>query len=465
VNNSFKELVLSMPHSDEIFDRLNTVENKTGLRSNEALTKYQWMRLWEKGLPASEAAALLNNDLDEGQVELVLRTEKRGSVLSSLFRKDLLSAEQQVRAVSSASGSSFAALVMATPFFKEECLFEAAKFLDGLDKLEWMLANADSYKEQEIFDVLMEVAGKKLPIREIKSFNRLVSKAFAVRPGLLDQVFSTGSIPGLLKTSIASSRWLVSLKNQEVLRDGFGSDDEFAALAFVANPVVDDSVIEPLATHASEKVKAAVLRRKKYPAQRVSEPFESVSDKDTLERLLRRCLPNQYRFEGRPSDLTALALNDNVDQESAQKIFEALRYADSATVPAKSINDARSHLAKRLNLTCPDPVKETGFWNDKPVFSVSSMIPRVWTLSPHNRPWSDDYIDKAHESAQTNPRFNQIPGSSLEVLTYMPRSEVHVYLYHELGNIPNRWELMLNLSKSHLGSLEKLIMAAKRLAR
>jgi hypothetical protein len=44
------------------------------------------------------------------------------------------------------------------------------------------------------------------------------------------------------------------------------------------------------------------------------------------------------------------------------------------------------------------------------------------------------------------------------------KRHAHVYLVHHLRNDPKKWEIALNLSVTHRGSLAKLISATKRLA-
>lgn len=464
MNNPFQELVLSLPLTEEVFDKLATAENRPLLRASTALSKRQWFCLWEKNLPSDQAALMVGHDLDADQAKIVIEDERRGSVLLLLFHRPILDKDQQELVLRRAKGSTFPALVMRTDHLDPSLLSVAAERLTGVERLEWIAGNLGTFDDESAFAAVIDAVSEDISIRDMRSLNRSVGKIIATRPGLVSRLASQVPVPTQLRTALASSRHLVKESDQANLFADL-EDSKFAALAFVANPVAHESLVRNLATHDSPEVRVAAKKRLEPDFHRVDTPFESVSDPSTFARLLRRCLPSTFRPEGRPVDLAALALNDLLDLDSARKVFDLLEFCDLSSAPVASVNEALSHLAKRLGIEPPPPRTEPGFW-------VASTSPRwpyrplryEWVLSPKDRPWSG--VDTAALLAEYPLDFDRtLAQRTLANVVYADRVGLHLYLVHSLGLDPVRWELLLGLSKTHLGSLETLVKAARTLAR
>lgn len=458
MNESFKDSVLSFPLTDDVFDRVATIEHRPGLRMNKHLTKHQWNTLWEPNLPAAEAASMLDRVLDAEQIDTVLSSEKRGTVLIALFRRDMCTEAQQRVAITNAKGSTFPAMVMQTSTLHPNLLSLAAERLEGVEKLEWCAAYAGLHTEDELFDVLTS-AVSDVSIREMKSFNRLVGKIITASPGLIERIFALDPFPSALKTVLAGSRFTDRLEWQERIFAA-GEDDEFAGLALSANPVAYESVLRTLCDHSAQRVRAAAAKRFDTTFRRVAEAFETVSDADDLNWLLRRALPNQYRPDGRITDLVALALNPNIDLITVEKIDDALDGVPPGAVPATTLNTARAVLADRLSRPAPEPSVESGFWTARS--HPYRTEPMHWILDPAARPW--DGIDTEVLLAEHSHLAN-VGSVEMYRAVYLEPKLLHLYLVHELGNHPHRWEMLLSLAKTHHGKLSKLIMATKRLTR
>lgn len=461
MNNPFHELVLTMPLTEEVFDKVNTAANRSALRSSTTLSKRQWLLLWEKNLPVHEACQLLEYDLDAEQLETVLTTERRSSPLLCLLRRQVLDKDTQLRITQLAKGDSFATHALQTGRLHEEVIPVMADRLKGVDRLEWIACNHATHDDDAVYDAVVEATDKKLPLRDMRSLNQSIGKIISLRPGLVSRLVSMDPLPAQLRTPLASSRFLTEEADQvKVFADP--EDSKFAALAFVANPVACESVVSTLASHEASEVRQAVAKRLNNGFKRVSLPYEQISDPDEVAWVLRRSLPSAFRLEGRPADLAALALNDNLSLEDANTVFEALSRSSLDMVTAAQLNAARAHLAKRLERLEPETVEESGFWN-RPV--LSSHYPQLrydWVLSPTVRPWSDIDVASLVDSYPTT--LSQLENYSLAQSSYGDRVGLHLWLVHRIGLEPAQWELLLNLSKSHLGSLGKLIMAVKRLS-
>lgn len=461
MNNPFHELVLTLPLTEEVFDKVNTAANRTALRASTTLSKRQWLLLWEKNLPIHEACQLLEYDLDAEQLETVLDTERRSSALLCLLRRQILDKDTQMRIARQAKGDSFASHALQTGRLDEEVVLTLADRLKGVDRLEWIACNHETYDDDAMFDSVVESTGGKLPLRDMRSLNQSVGKMISLRPGLVSRLASLDPLPSQLRTSLASSRFLTEEEDQvKVFADL--EDSKFAALAFVANPVACESVVSSLASHGSSEVRQAVVKRLAKGFKRISQPYEQLSDPDEIAWVLRRSLPSAFRSEGRPADLCALALNDNLSLEDALVVFESLSRCSLDTVTAVQLNAARVHLAERLERLAPEPVEESGFWNQDLVIHRYPQLRYDWVLSPTLRPWSG--VDVASLVDAYPVSLHQIEAYSLAQISYGDRVGLHLWLVHRLGLDPTQWELLLNLSKSHLGSLGKLIMAVKRLS-
>jgi len=465
MNNNFQELVLSLPLTEEVFDKLATAENRPALRANTALSRRQWFVLWEKDLPADQAAQMLDHDLDREQVETVLASERRGTVLLSLFRRPLLDKEQQERALAAAKGSTFAPMVMQTKHLDPALRSVAAERLVGTDRLEWIAVHQSEYDDDAAFEAITETVASKLPLRDLRTLNQTLGKIIASRPGLVHRLASQDPVPAQLRTALASSRLLLEESDQmNLFADR--EDSKFAALAFVANPVAYEAPVRSLIDHEEPEVRNAVRKRLDQKTfERVSLPYDQVEDPAQLQRLLRRCLPGIYRSEGRPADLAVLALNDRIELDDARKVFDTLSFVSLDTVSASMLNTALAHLAQRLGAQAPDQRFDGGFWDREDVSCRAYQSEHfAWMLSPHDRPWEG--VDFA-ALVQTHPvdLDKRIGASTLAHVVYEDRVGLHLWLVHTLGLNPVHWEMMLNLSKTHLGSLATLTKAAKRLTR
>lgn len=462
---SFSDLVLSMPLTDEMFDRLCTIKNRAHLYQNRALTKYQWSKLWHPKLSATDASWLVERPLDAEQVEQVLSTERRSGVLLVLFRRGLLSAEQQRQVISTTTSSTLLTQVMPMPTFAKEHLPLAASRLTGRDRLEWCAAHGPAdVDDTEMLAALTTLAATEHHPREMRSLNALASKVCNARPNLVTDMVDDQAIRALFSTPLAGSRHLLDVAVQTLLVGDPSTTEEYTALAFVANPVADRSLVESFTTHSSERVRAAARSRLEKSTASIAVGYESVVDPEQLAWLLRRALPNQYRIYGRPGDLVALAMNPNLTTDDARKVFVALRDTPAQEVRAEQMDEARTHLASRLGIEAPQAQLELGFWIADPHRYEYREVSEQWLVDPTRRPWTPGEIEEAYTLSDEWTR-SKILNSDLAVLCYNNHTVVHVVCLQYLGTDPGKWEMAVNLSHTHRGSLEKLLRAASLLTR
>jgi hypothetical protein len=461
-----KSMVLGFPLTDEVFEVLNTAANKSELYQNQYLTECQWDALWVPKLSAADASWLTDNDLTADQVERVLSTERRASVLYGLFHRPMLTAAQQAHVLSRCTGTNFVRSLLKSPYFDRSNLALAARHFRGVERLEWFAAqDASTVSDDEIVQAIIEYGtdDDRVP-RDIRSFGQVFTKLVTARPSVFEALFALEELPSVAVVQIAGSRLLTSKEMQEKLIGDGTNVLEFAILAFVANPVARPELVELFASSTDSRVTSAVENRKKYHSDPVTEPFDKITDKDQIDWVLRRSKPSSYRTAGRPCDLVVLAMNDALNADEANEVYKALSQAGTREVPAARLNAALDHLRTRLGLEPGPHQVETGFW-DEPCDQYTSSFRghTTWVLDASNRPWTDEAIEAA---------YAEIPSHSMSCFTErdllawnLDRRQAHVYLVYHLRNDPSKWEMVLNLSATHRGSLAKLISAAKRLAR
>jgi hypothetical protein len=478
MTQTLTEIVCGFPLSDPVFDKLHTAANRQMLCRNEFLTPRQWEQLWSADLAAEDAAWMVSRALTPAQIDRVTAVERRSSVLLSMGRYNDLDEQTLLRMVDRVASSTFAVQVMSFPGATEAVRTAAAAHLTGAPRLQWVAAHTDGVAPDVLAAEILSAAEAmvsttkknesskpELALRHLRTFNDAVTKCLAADPSVLDLLVQPGSVPLALRTILAGSRHLHAAAQHAVL-DDFDTVEEFTALAFVANPVADREIVAHFTAESFPyRVRAAAKKRLDDTAPAVSESYETVSDPAVLTKLLRRALPNQYRTDGRTQDLVALAHNPALSDDAAASVAAALETAVPRTVPATHLDSARTHLATRRNETPPPPCAEIGFWSETaPPFQTYQQPPTALHLDPNQRPSPPEAVEAAmaHLAPRSLAVFKEY---DLTMAAYESRADLHTFVVAALGDDATRWEMLIALSKTHRGSLEKLLSATRRLVR
>ena len=476
----FAHNILTMPLEDAVFAELNTAENREVLRTSRVLTPAQWDALWEKNLPARLAGNLVDYDLTQAQFDRVLKDEKRGSVLVSQFARPHLTSQQQLEILTSAKGSQYVYQALASGRFDPQHLDAAAVHFRGSARLEWLsFSNSPSTTDAVVFEALVQCTTPEgcRHVRDTLGFYNDTIRILAERSQVLAQVMQLDPFPQMLRTPLAGSRLIAPRAYQERLADLLAADTgELDLLAFVANPVVHVDLVNRFANHSSELVQKTIARRLSSRGD-LSLPgsFDTLEDPNHIEWVLRRALPTERRPTGRPHDLVLLAKNPHMVRVQAMRLHATLRkvvkdlndghYTQS--VRDSAVNDAFALLKERFNLPVPATAHQEHFWqrlmNGKSSFYGYTFPGPDWVLNPARRPWTRTDVDAAY-AAIPPAAMTAIQEGDLTAWT-LPVVYAHAYMVKELGSDPKRWQMVLALSSTHLGSLAKLVSAAKRLVR
>ena len=467
--SAVKALVLSFPLTNDVFDQLNTKENKPYLHRNEYLTEHQWDELWEKNLPSDPAAHLARCVRTQDQVDRVLTQEKRGSVLVELFHGPHLSEDQQEKILLTARGSSYVYSALRSKFFYRDNLLEiASRHFRGSERLEWCaVVDQTVVSDDDALKALIDCNTPKgrRHIRNVSEFNVRVHKLFEARPQLVDALFALDVLPDIYSVQLASSRFIAPREYQERMTADPAGMFYYEACAFIANPVVHIDLLEKFMNHENEAVRKAVHNRLTFHNDTITVPYDQISDDSQIEWVVNRILPNKHRPDGKPCELVVFGRNEHISIGLAERLYKALLKTSEYAVPVATLNATLDHLESRLGLQRSARKAERGFWDDmlQPAPSWWVALPQIeMLLDPQARPWTDEQIEAA---------YSKIPAENLQNFeTEKPiqwwRSEglVHAYCIYHLGNDPIRWELLANLAENHTGTLAQLVLAAKRLA-
>jgi hypothetical protein len=469
-----------MPLEDAVFAELNTAKNREVLRTSRVLTPAQWDALWEKNLPARIASNLVDYDLTPAQFDLVLKDEKRGSVLVSQFARPHLTSQQQLEILTYAKGSQYVYQALASGRFDPQHLDAAAEHFRGIARLEWLsFSNSISATDSTVFEALVYCTTPEgyRHARDTMGFYNTAIRILEERNKVLTLVMQLDPFPQMLRIPLAGSRLIAPRAYQERLADLLAvGNGELDLLAFIANPVVHVDLVTRFTNHSSELVQKTIARRlASHGDLSLPSSFDTLEDPNHIEWVLRRALPTERRPTGRPHDLVLLAKNPHMVRVQATRLHATLRkvikdlndgnYIQS--VRDSSVNDAFALLKERFNLPVPATAKQKHFWeelmNSKNRFYGHTFPGSEWLLDPTRRPWSRTDVDAAY-AAITPAAMTAIQDGDLTVWR-LPTVEAHAYMVHEFGSDPKRWQMAIALSATHLGSLAKLTSVAKRLAR
>lgn len=455
---SFKQIILRhAPLTDPVFDRLNASTNRTHLCQNKHLTTRQWYALWREKLPAEQAVTLVTRPLDTDQCDLVLATEHRSSVIGALLTCNELNVNQCDVLLQHKPGGSVVRALMRATYLDDATRARVAQYLTGVDRLDWCVNSGVSNETETLAAIQMCDSVKS----EMWRRSQLVTKALYTFPNIVNALFDLDELPESAQVALAGSHLVVDEAKQYRLAS---CDNEFVALALVANPVLHDAVLDAV-THESPKVATAVRNRKGRTTARIATSFASVDDPEQLNWLLRRSLPSSFKPDGRQNDLVAIALNPNLSPEDARRVFESI--GGTMSVPAKAVNAALTYLADQLS--CPPPThrRDEGFWQetDRHVGYASPLAAPAapFALDPDVRPWTTEYVHAVAAEIPTMLR-EAVLATKIPELQYKNPDVVCTLLMEALGAHPDRIELACTLSNSHLGDFAGLLSAVRKLA-
>lgn len=476
-HNGFLRALLTMPLEDEVFQALATSEHMELLRTSQWLTATQWDACWEKNLPARTAELLAGHELTPAQLAKFLKEEKRGSVLVHQFRQGSLSSDQQREILVNAKGSRYVYAALASGKFDRQHLELASAHFRGTERLEWItLRGSLTVSDAEALEALAYF-GTDQGLRQLRNtmaFMDSVVRLLGDRPNLVDDLCTAEKFTQVMMLPLAPSRLIFKRENQERLASLLKDQHSGEILAFVANPVVLPEFFKQFSGHADERVRKTIDRRlATHGEHTVSPEYSALEDLNDIEWVLRRALPNDTRPWGRPHDLVLLAVNPNLHRTQALRVHTALKKIDfSSGYPVsfrmKAYDEAMDSLHERFKYPRPPKVAEEGFWDrllsgkDGMWYNRFSFEPD-YTLPATKRPWDGPTVDKAYGEIPVE-HMAAIENGDLNAWN-IPMQSAHVYMVYHLGSNLKAWQLLAGLAPKHLGSLSKLVSAAKRLSK
>lgn len=286
---------------------------------------------------ADVALELVSRRLTRGQIQFVLRNEKRSTVLTSLLRHHLLEREEIELGLSSKSASVIADALCESGLLLDETQpydlrSAVAKASSFKFQLQW-LATASQATEQDIA-VFLAAQQTTAKLTRLSKMDRISAAQIVEKfPSSVSLMVKETLSISFLQLACGSRR-ITDLDHQKEAvqtavkysaEDSNGSD--FALVALVNNPVCHTEVIENVATlNAFERASQAASRRlSKMDTQApVMVTYENVTEDASLEWLVRRAssFSNKYGdyTPPKPFELCAIARNPNLTTEQLKRV-------------------------------------------------------------------------------------------------------------------------------------------------
>lgn len=298
-----------------------------------------WYSLYsvKPAVKADVALELVSRRLTRGQIQFVLRNEKRSTVLTSLLRHHLLEREEielgllskNVSVIADALCESGFVLDETQPYDLRAAVAKASSFKH---QLQW-LATTSQATEQDVTSFLTAQQNDTKPTRLSKTERMSAAQIVEKFPSAVALM-----VDGTLSTSFlqlaCGSRRITNLDHQKeavqtaVKRSaGDSNGSDFALVALVNNPVCHTEVIENVATlNAFERASQAASRRllKMDTQAPVMVTYENVTEDAALEWLVRRATSFSNKYGDytppKPFELCALARNSNLTVEQQNRV-------------------------------------------------------------------------------------------------------------------------------------------------
>lgn len=431
------------------------------LRQNPYLPEPIWIQLYEKGIDSHAASTMIDSALSEAQIDHVIAVEKRASLLVQLLGgHEAARTPDRLVAIAAKCGSQKLA----------ETLLDA-----GLDEAHWHLIEAkfdpatklahacfnDDLDDAALVEMLSTIDTWWGKSRRYQVRKLALDYVLNTRPQLVAQLAVT-PVPAGLTSALAQSRHLLDEDQQWAVvhatatnREPARHCDKFTAFALINNPVCHATVVREFERHDDYEVVDAALRITDNGNRPIETPFEEVTDPMQLMRLIRRCMPNQYKPVGRPWDLLALANNPAVTGETADKIASTLATDGvSATLGDDITEQALTALRERTGITVA--------FNHAGVKPAGSL--GAGGLAPGHARHTERFTLDNSDGAFTESALASFPERPTRSAVLHSTVIVSVYLHLELGDDPELYETFRQIAKTHQGPLTEAVTTTKLIA-
>lgn len=378
---------------------------------------------------ADEMLALLKWELSEELLDLVIRTEKRTSVLEFLCERHWtrLNDTQRTTLCSKAKGKLAVKLARGLGDQAPDALVAN---LTGADRLEHAARRLPALGDLEVLTEVLE-ATQQVTKRPSSSARLDLEVIAHARPDLIEPLAKglgadwLGPLAGALTLPQEAQSVLVERIRTESL--------PYVAMALAANPVATDETREALSEWATRINNVECLDLAKSERLRCEDPLHA--DEPTLANLVRRSLPSQWKPSGRPVHLAHLSRASNISVHQLRLQEEFTRW--DFELPVWYTNAALASLHERCG-AAGEPPKVDHY--------------EMRTIECYTRPTGPTDPDRVSEwSCEVLPEYfsaHGYPDSALWGLVEKMGDEVLV------------WDTLLALADNFPGTLGELYAVA-----
>lgn len=348
----------------------NIKDARSFLCLNEHLVESVWFKLFKRpSLKVEDAKNLCDRELTSEQISLVLKKEKRSSVLNVMLDKNVLTEVELEKVImhpvfNASVGSRVEKQLSVSSSLRRELALKSG----GLTALKWLSDGVDI--DAKSAESLLKLHPEWVDTKSFKQRSLYLNAILERFPSLIN-FYASSQNEAFLSTA-AGSRLLTDVKLQEAL-SGVNSlmtskefnDKFYTYVAFINNPVVQESVLLKLqnleAFKALDALSSNVTKRLTNFLS-ADKGYSLVEDKEVLSWLTRRVLPNDYKPAGRPHDAAELVLNPHLNEIIREEIAGFLSYPSSIeTLADKNVKLWDDILVSYPNLLQFKPVSFTKY--------------------------------------------------------------------------------------------------------
>lgn len=428
------------------------------LASNAHLSEATWLQFYNKpNFRVDRANALCSRLLSNAQRLAVIKKEKRTEpVLQMIYNNQLEAEEIELLLQSPAlKPKGILAILSQIGDSQPHLRRELSLRVGGVSQFSWLASGVDV--DADSARLMLGTCHSWAGNVDFQQRNIYLQQILERFPEIIDAYVAPQAMPAL-RTVAAGSRFLTSLELQRAAAglkpEGFKLDKDsfYSLIALINNPVVGFGLLEELlealkslpstsSNASATNLINALKARQKAGRDGIKVPYAEVSDKVTLDWLLKRTLPSPYKVQGRPFDLAQLILNPNLSAKDRNNAISRISLWSHAEFLGVFYEPLKTSF-KELYPEAPA----------LPDFRAAASRPTFWDTTPsrRNNVFTKEYLDdiKVDDWSWMDAYFWE---------------ELGTYLTASFGDSSSKWETFLALLEGHEGSLGNLVEVSKAL--
>lgn len=430
------------------------------LAERAELTDDAAIRLWESGLDAADAMALVRRELPKSLCAQIAANERRQTVLEVFAAHNWSRLDESAKAkvISRVRGSAARnVLAIAEPIWQAALVGR----LDGTGRIAWLSEQPEIVVSDEDLIIYLDGLATWLDPKGVKTGRQVRATALEVlahfRPVALPLLVA--QCPASALSAIAGALSLHDPDLQAVLVARIVAEDQpWAAMALVANPVATETTVEAIKAFVDaqrhpelHRLVDQVTTNRAAGKLRPQGPVLAETDRTILGALVRRAQPYRWRADGRPVQLAYLMGSEHLGAELVDTLLAEFRTVIEF-VPTWRFAEQLENLAAILSTENPLLLTTARRWIEpRPDYEEarrSEIVERI-TAEQADPDWVAPW------------RTLSLEQSNWDWLTDEEVTHFLTGIDAALGDDPATWELLCSMLDRHVGCLNDLVQVAR----